>query len=43
MFPRGDVLLLGGIFKRGDWSTNVEPAETERIVRDHQQLFDSFG
>jgi D-amino-acid oxidase len=43
MFPRGDVLLLGGILKRGDWSRNVETAETERIVRDHQALFASFG
>lgn len=43
MFPRGDVLLLGGMYRRGDWSTHVEPAETERIVRDHQELFESFG
>lgn len=43
MFPRGDVLLLGGIFKRGDGSRNVETAETERIVQEHQELFASFG
>ncbi len=43
MFPRRDVLLLGGYLKRGDWSTNVEPDETERIVSDHQKLFASFG
>jgi D-amino-acid oxidase len=43
MFPRGDVLLLGGIFKRGDGSRNVETDETERIVQEHQKLFASFG
>jgi glycine/D-amino acid oxidase-like deaminating enzyme len=43
MFPRGDVLLLGGIFKRGDSSRNVEDEETVRIVQEHKKLFDSFG
>jgi glycine/D-amino acid oxidase-like deaminating enzyme len=43
MFPRGDVLLLGGIFKLGDGSRNVEVEETERIVLEHQKLFSSFG
>jgi len=43
MFPRGDVILLGGIFKRGDGSRNVEIKETERIVQEHKKLFDSFG
>ena len=43
MFPRGDVLLLGGIFKLGDGSRNVEVDETERIVREHEKLFDAFG
>jgi len=43
MFPRGDVILLGGIFKRGDGSRNVEINETERIVQEHKKLFDSFG
>lgn len=43
MFPRGDVLLLGGLFKRGDSSRNVETDETERIVQEHQKLFTSFG
>lgn len=43
MFPRRDVLLLGGTFKKGDSSRNVEVAETERIVREHMNLFDSFG
>lgn len=43
MFPRGDVLLLGGTFKRGDDSRNIEAHETERIVRSHMALFESFG
>ncbi|MDH4071645.1 MAG: FAD-binding oxidoreductase [Gammaproteobacteria bacterium] len=42
MFSRSDVLLLGGTFKLGDWSTNPEPAETERILREHQRLFARF-
>ena len=43
MFPRGDVLLLGGIFRRGDSSANAEAQETERIVHEHEALFRSFG
>jgi len=43
MFPRRDVLVLGGIFKLGDNSRHVEASETERIVREHSRLFESFG
>ncbi len=43
MNPRGDVLLLGGFFKLGDSSRNIEADETERIVQEHMKLFDSFG
>lgn len=43
MFPRRDVLLLGGIFKLDDSSRNVENDETERMVQEHKKLFDSFG
>ena len=32
MFPRSDVILLGGTFKLGDYTTNPEPDETFRIV-----------
>lgn len=42
MFPRSDVLLLGGTYKLGDYSTNVEADETERIVAEHQKLFAAF-
>lgn len=43
MFSRTDVVLLGGTFKPGDWSTNPEPAETDRIIREHQQIFAGFA
>ena len=43
MFPRSDVVLLGGIFKEGDYTTHPEPDETERIVTEHQRLFADFG
>lgn len=43
MFPRSDVILLGGMFKLGDYSTHAEPDETARIVAEHQRLFASFG
>lgn len=43
MFPRGDVVVLGGIFKLGDSSRNIEVNETERIVQEHKRLFETFG
>jgi len=43
MFPRSDVILLGGMFKLDDHSTHVEPEETARIVTEHQRLFAGFG
>ncbi|HSL72793.1 MAG TPA: FAD-dependent oxidoreductase [Longimicrobiales bacterium] len=43
MFPRSDVILLGGTFKRGDYTSHAEPEETERIVTEHQRLFANFG
>ena len=43
MFPRTDVLLFGGTFKPGDYSTHPEPEETERIIGEHQRLFQAFG
>jgi glycine/D-amino acid oxidase-like deaminating enzyme len=43
MFPRSDVLLLGGIFKLNDYTMHVEPDETTRIVTEHQRIFDDFG
>lgn len=43
MFPRTDVLLLGGTFKPGDYSSQPEPEETERIITEHVRLFEQFG
>ncbi|HSC08458.1 MAG TPA: FAD-dependent oxidoreductase, partial [Steroidobacteraceae bacterium] len=43
MFPRSDVILLGGTFKLGDYTAHAEPEETERIVTEHQRLFAEFG
>lgn len=42
MFSRSDVVLLGGTFTLGDWSTQPEPAETARILREHQRIFAAF-
>jgi len=43
MFSRSDAIVLGGTSKKGDWTTNVEPAETERIVAGHQRIFAGLG
>ena len=42
MFPRSDVTILGGTYKKGDYSDHVEPEETQRIIDDHINLFSSF-
>jgi D-amino-acid oxidase len=39
MFPRRDGILLGGSFDRGVENTDVDPAVTERILRDSGALF----
>lgn len=43
MFPRSDVILLGGIFKLNDHSMHAEVDETERIVTEHERIFSDFG
>jgi glycine/D-amino acid oxidase-like deaminating enzyme len=43
MFPRTDAIVLGGTWKMGDASRNVEPAESERILNGNKQIFDNFG
>lgn len=43
MFPRTDVILLGGVYRIGDHSKHVEPDETARIVSEHQRLFANLG
>lgn len=43
MFSRSDAIVLGGTFKRGDWTTHAEPDETARIISEHQRVFSQFG
>jgi glycine/D-amino acid oxidase-like deaminating enzyme len=43
MFSRSDALVLGGTSKKGDYSTEPEPAETARIVAGHQRIFADFA
>lgn len=42
MFPRADGILLGGTFERGEWSTVPDPADIQRILASHKQLFEGF-
>ena len=39
MFPRHDGVLLGGSFERGVENTEIDPAVTERILRENGVLF----
>jgi D-amino-acid oxidase len=39
MFSRNDYMILGGTYKPGDWSTEPEPEQTERIIYESQQFF----
>jgi len=34
---------MGEIFKAGDFTTHVEPDETDRIVTEHQRIFAATG
>jgi glycine/D-amino acid oxidase-like deaminating enzyme len=43
MFPRSDGILLGGTFERGVSTLDSDPAETTRIVRGHQTLFEAMS
>jgi len=43
MFPRTDVVLLGGTFKLGDYTRHPEPEETERMVTEFQRIYSNFG
>jgi D-amino-acid oxidase len=42
MFPRHDGVLLGGTHDRDVWDTSVDPAATERILRENSALFGSM-
>jgi hypothetical protein len=39
MFPRKDGILLGGTFKRNDWTTTPDPEDTARIIAGHAEFF----
>lgn len=43
MFPRADGILLGGSFERGETSLLPDHATTQRIVEDHQRLFQGMA
>lgn len=42
MFPRHDGVLLGGTHDRGVWDMQVEPAATDRILRENAAVFNSM-
>ncbi len=42
MFPRTDGIMLGGTFERGVATLEPDPAETERIVRNHRMFFQAM-
>lgn len=41
IIPQLDSVVLGGTAQRGDWNTNVDLADTERIVDNIAKLFPS--
>lgn len=43
MFSRSDALVLGGSYEIGNYSTQPDPAVTERILRENQHVFSGFG
>jgi glycine/D-amino acid oxidase-like deaminating enzyme len=42
MFPRSDGIVLGGTHDRGEWSVDVDPAVTARIVTNHRAVFEGM-
>jgi D-amino-acid oxidase len=43
MMPRQDGIVLGGTHERGEWSLEPNPAETNRIMKGHQSLFERMA
>ena len=43
MFPRTGELVLGGSWQRGEWSLATDDALAERIVADHQALYEGMA
>ncbi len=42
MFPRRDGVLPGGTHERGVWDTQVDPAATDRILRENAAVFNAM-
>jgi hypothetical protein len=42
MFPRPDGIVLGGTFELDNWSTDVDPATTARLLAAHKAFFTNF-
>ena len=42
MFPRKGEILLGGSYQQNDWSRHPEQEVTDRIITNHQTLFDNM-
>lgn len=42
MFPRSDGILLGGTYKRNNWSTTPDPEDTRRIIDGHRAFFSNM-
>jgi glycine/D-amino acid oxidase-like deaminating enzyme len=42
MFPRADGILLGGTFEPDEWEAAPQPADIERIIASHKELFAGF-
>ncbi len=38
MFPRRDGIILGGTFDHGNWSLDVNPEQTNRILNVHMEI-----
>jgi glycine/D-amino acid oxidase-like deaminating enzyme len=38
MFSRADGVILGGTVDRGNWSTEVDPATTDRLIARHRAI-----
>jgi glycine/D-amino acid oxidase-like deaminating enzyme len=42
MMPRADGILLGGTHERGEWSLDVNKDAMDRVVRGHQQFYQTM-
>ena len=42
MFPRSDVILLGGTYKRNQWDATPDPVAAGRIIDGHREFFNAM-